>query len=615
MKKTNFYYLIFAFFSFIIPFLFYYLTANRHITFTDNGELMAVCRTLGIAHPTGYPLFTILGHLWFLLPLGVNKVFQMNLFSAFWTALSSLLFYFSSNKFLKILSESEKFSNKIKGFGENQFHLSFMSLISTFVYSFGIVIWNESTSLEVYSLQLFLFNTLFFIIFLMLTNNFEPKFILVLGLVLGLSFSNHLTTILFVPVILFLFLFEFNNSVSFTLGKLIKLLPFAPFFVLGLSLYLYLPIRSSQLPLFNWGWVSRSFDKFWYHVSGKQYRVWMFSSADVIGVNFEKFLDVVVNQFHWLGLPIIVIGILFLFSKNRYLFWILLISLSSCLFYSLNYQIHDIETYFSLAVISLSFFLVAGIHFIRFRFGNYYFFAFIIPLLLLFGNYKKNDESNQKLVEAYTRALVDNLDTNAVIISAQWDYFCSAFWYLQQIENYRSDVVLIEKELLRRTWYLEQLRKWYPEVTKRSQTEINQYLEQLELFESEKPYDPNVIQVRFNNLLKSFIEKNIDERPIYVTFDILSNSYDAVFLRDYHKRPDGFAIKIFKEVGSKAPSFTKINIDEMIRSNYNINDHLVRGIFEVVRINLTNLYYYALQNKDTTIAKEYSSLINKLPIF
>lgn len=48
----------------------------------DSGELAAVCRTLGIAHPTGYPLYTLLGWLWIhLLPWG-EPAWRMNLFSA-----------------------------------------------------------------------------------------------------------------------------------------------------------------------------------------------------------------------------------------------------------------------------------------------------------------------------------------------------------------------------------------------------------------------------------------------------------------------------------------------------------------------------------------------------
>src|SRR5580765_3186371 len=41
----------------------YLLTMSRSVGFIDRGELAAVATTLGIAHPTGYPTITMLGHL------------------------------------------------------------------------------------------------------------------------------------------------------------------------------------------------------------------------------------------------------------------------------------------------------------------------------------------------------------------------------------------------------------------------------------------------------------------------------------------------------------------------------------------------------------------------
>ena len=41
----------------------YLPTAARGVGFIDRGELAAVAVTLGIAHPTGYPTLTLLGHL------------------------------------------------------------------------------------------------------------------------------------------------------------------------------------------------------------------------------------------------------------------------------------------------------------------------------------------------------------------------------------------------------------------------------------------------------------------------------------------------------------------------------------------------------------------------
>ena len=41
----------------------YVVTMSRSVGFIDRGELAAVATTLGIAHPTGYPTITMLGHL------------------------------------------------------------------------------------------------------------------------------------------------------------------------------------------------------------------------------------------------------------------------------------------------------------------------------------------------------------------------------------------------------------------------------------------------------------------------------------------------------------------------------------------------------------------------
>src|SRR5262247_3491914 len=54
----------------------------------DTAEFQRVAPTLDVAHPTGYPLYTILGWLWSHLPLGGTPAWRMNLFSALTAALA-----------------------------------------------------------------------------------------------------------------------------------------------------------------------------------------------------------------------------------------------------------------------------------------------------------------------------------------------------------------------------------------------------------------------------------------------------------------------------------------------------------------------------------------------
>src|SRR4051794_22260460 len=44
--------------------LVYLLTLTPSIAWGDSPELVTGARMLGVAHPTGYPLYMLLGHLW-----------------------------------------------------------------------------------------------------------------------------------------------------------------------------------------------------------------------------------------------------------------------------------------------------------------------------------------------------------------------------------------------------------------------------------------------------------------------------------------------------------------------------------------------------------------------
>lgn len=65
----------------------YALTAAPGVTLADSADFTNGVLTLGIVHPPGYPLYTVLGHLFSLLPIG-DPAFRVNLFSAVWASLS-----------------------------------------------------------------------------------------------------------------------------------------------------------------------------------------------------------------------------------------------------------------------------------------------------------------------------------------------------------------------------------------------------------------------------------------------------------------------------------------------------------------------------------------------
>src|SRR6266404_3377219 len=73
----------------------YFLTAARDIVVGDSPELIMAAVTLGVAHAPGYPLFTMLGHLFSLLPFG-SIPFRVNLLSVVCDSLTIGVVYFST---------------------------------------------------------------------------------------------------------------------------------------------------------------------------------------------------------------------------------------------------------------------------------------------------------------------------------------------------------------------------------------------------------------------------------------------------------------------------------------------------------------------------------------
>src|SRR5258706_5996690 len=77
----------------LLAFALYALGACSTIYVGDSGELVAAVYTLGIPHPSGYPLYVLLGKLWTLLvPIG-SIAFRMSLFSAACASLACGIVY------------------------------------------------------------------------------------------------------------------------------------------------------------------------------------------------------------------------------------------------------------------------------------------------------------------------------------------------------------------------------------------------------------------------------------------------------------------------------------------------------------------------------------------
>ena len=516
----------------------YLQTMARSIGFIDGGELSTVPLVLGIAHPSGYPLFSLIGRLFSLLPLAAEPAVRMNLFSTLCTATAVVVFFRICIILLMGVHKRKEPSVAVLT----------ASMGAAGMLAFSQTFWDQSAHVEVYSLHLLLLmlSILTFIRavdFEMSGNSFRQRQWLLFAFVLGLSFTNHLTTILLAPGFLYLYF----ATKRFSKETWFHILRLAPPFLLGLSVYFFFPIRAAQQPVLNWG-NPISLEKIWWHIGAKQYRVWMFSSSEVMIRQFNYFLSRVPVEFYYVPILFALWGAWTLLRRDMIRFSFLLLLLGGCVAYAVNYDIHDIDSYFLLAYAAIAAFAAFGIYDVISRFTGTKTIAVSALLLSTFvgveirSNWDSTDESNNYLVEDYSRAILSSVQPNALILSYQWDYFIAGSYYLQFIKRERPDVVVIDKELLRRSWYFEQLKRNHPDVYERSRQEIALFQEELYKFEHDLPYDPAAIEGRYNAMINSFFDNNASTRPLYVTSEI-----ETYLAPGYQRIPEGLVFRLYAD--------------------------------------------------------------------
>lgn len=536
-----------------IAFIVYCFTLCPTVNFIDSGELAAVAYTLGIAHPTGYPLFTTIGHIFVHLPLGLRSIQQLNLLSAVFCSLS-LFFFFKflifllKNIFLTSVNPTNSPINIIDK--RSLIRIYIPAIFGTLVFAFSETFWSQAVSIEVYSLHILLLTIILYLFIKAsyfrfaqehIVNDLKLRWSYWIGFafVLGLSFTNHMTTILIAPALLYLYFYY--HGFNYITWKNIALLSIP--FLLGFSMYLYLPIRASQHPIMNWG-NPVDFEKWYWHFSGKVYRVWIFSSTESAAKQFNYFFSTLPDEFAYFPLGFSCIGILTLFKRQKQLLIFTVLLFCICVLYSINYDIHDIDSYFLLAYLTIA--IWAGIGTSQliewFKQKNIFYIIVamsVLTIALLMYNYKRIDESNHYLVEDYTKELLKSIEPNGIVISYQWDYFVSSAYYFQIVEHYRPDVIIIDKELLRRSWYYVQLEDRYLWLFKQIAKDKNDFSIELKKFEHNEPYNPQVIEHYYSKLIRSIIENNYFQRPIYVTPEI-----EYQYTTGYNRIPVGLVFRL-----------------------------------------------------------------------
>lgn len=326
--------------------LYAYTAAPGIVTFFDDTlEFQTVALTFGIAHPSGYPLYTLLGGLWMrLLPIG-TWAGRLNLFSALCAAITiGLLAHITS----RLVTTRAGAPNAWAG------------IAAAISYALGPVWWSQATLAEVYALHgLFVAAILATATGINQSKHFDRR-MTILMLLFGLGLAHHRTTLLLIPVIALYLLW----SVPGIWRPRRVWWRWLAALLLPLILYLYIPLRAaagvrdlngSYLP----GW-----EGFWNHVLALDYSAFFAENALAASLTPAQWLELIRSQTGWLGLLLAALGLAWLLDRRwrpARAWWLVLGTLLTNLIFAFNYRVPDPEVFLLPALLCLAIFTGGGV--------------------------------------------------------------------------------------------------------------------------------------------------------------------------------------------------------------------------------------------------------------
>ena len=406
----------------------------RDITGEDAGELVTAAATFGVAHPPGYPLWTVLGKIFsVVIPFG-TIAFRVAFMSAFFGAATAVTIAALVRRLVPSWPAA---------------------VLAAFSFAFLRDQWTQTTIAEVYTLGTFLFAAMFLALVAWSQTLADRHFIAFTAL-LGLSVSNHLTALAIGPgALLFALIHDWRFILRWRL-----LLKSAGVLLLGLLPYAYLPLAARQAPDFNWGDPS-NWSRFVEHVTRSQYT----NAATPAPRSYDRFneqIDVFKEHMGGQGATIAFvlggIGFFCMLFYRRDLLALLaptaLLSTIGIILYT-NFGLDHENRYVNRLFFVPAYltFMIAAAWFVGgflrvFGDRAHRTVGFAAAALCagfpFLANYTAADYSRSTLVRDYGRALVLTLEKDAIVFPSS-DHNSFPLVYFRFVEELRPDVTVADK--------------------------------------------------------------------------------------------------------------------------------------------------------------------------
>jgi hypothetical protein len=166
------------------------------------------------------------------------------------------------------------------------------------------------------------------------------------------------------------------------------------------------------------------------------------------------------------------------------------------------------------------------------------------------------------------------MDKNSIVLSYQWDFFISASYYFQHVEGLRNDIVVIDKELLRRSWYFNQLKRSYPMLFSGLENEVNMFLDALKPFERSENYNSQLLESLYKQIMTKLVTTNIDKYHLYLAPEMVDNEMqkgEFILPEGYYLVPEFFLFKVVRTKDYVPLGDPKFSIQIPEQRNYYVN--------------------------------------------
>ncbi|XP_017516781.2 protein O-mannosyl-transferase TMEM260 isoform X2 [Manis javanica] len=405
------------------------LTLPPSVPGGDSGELITAAHELGVAHPPGYPLFTLVAKLAItLFPFG-SIAYRVNLLCGLFGAVAASLLFFTVFRL----------SGSCAG-----------GILAAGVFSFSRLTWQWSTAAEVFSL-----NNLFVGLLMALTVHFEEA-----------ATAKE-------------------RSKELSLGFLLKL---GLHFSAGLLPYFYLPV-SCHLNQARWSWGDQTtLLGFLTHFLREEYGTFSLAKSEVGSSMSKILLSQVMNMRTQLSFNIQALAIwanICLARKDRknpslvWLFtgmfciyslffaWRANLDISKPLFMGVveRFWMQSNAVVAVLAGIGLAT-LVSESNRVLNTNGLQcleWLSATLFVTYQIYSNFSICDQRTNYVIDKFAKNLLSSMPHDAIIL-LRGDLPGNSLRYMHYCEGLRPDISLVDQEMMTYEWYLPKMAKHFPGV-------------------------------------------------------------------------------------------------------------------------------------------------------